>query len=87
MVTGHERLRQKNQFDLVPTKTLEIIKESSELPESNFVGVKISEGNILTPNPHRKIEIKKSDRNHTNIWGPKQLSAFSRFFRSNKFCW
>ena len=59
MVTGHERLRQKNQFDLVPTKTLEIIKESSELPESNFVGVKISEGNILTPNPHRKIEIKK----------------------------
>ena len=87
LVTGHERPIKRNQFDPVPTRTLEIIKESSEFQESDFVGVEISEGNILTPTPHRKIEIKKSDRNHTNIWGPKQLSAFSRFFRSNKFRW
>ena len=87
LVTGHERPRKINQFDPVPTRTLEIIKESSELPESDFAGVEISEGNILTPTPHRKIEIKKSDRNHTNIRGPKRLSAFSRFFRSNTFRW
>ena len=87
LVTGHERPQKINQFDPVPTRTLEIIKESSELPESDFVGVEIPEGNILTPTPHRKIEIKKSDRNHTNIRGPKRLSAFSRFFRSNAFRW
>ena len=88
MVTGHERPQKINQFDPVPTRTLEIIKESSQLPESNFVGVEISECNILTPTPHEKIEIKKSDRNHTNgIRGPKRLSAFSRFFRSKAFRW
>ena len=88
MVTGHERPQKINQFDPVPTRTLGIIKESSELQESDFAGVEISEGNILTPTPHRKIEIKKSDRNNTNgIRGPKRLSAFSRFFRSNAFRW
>ena len=87
LVTGHERPRKNNQFDFLPDRSLNIIKESSELPESDFVGVKISEGNILTPTPHRKIEIKKSDRNHTNIRGPKRLSAFSRLFRSNRFRW
>ena len=71
----------------MPARTLEIIKESSDLQESDFSGVEISEGNILTPTPHRKIEMKQSDRNHTKIRGPKQLSAFSRFFRSNKFRW
>ena len=87
LVTGHERPIKINQFDPVPTKSLEVIKESSEFQESDFVGVEILEGNILKPTPHRKIEIKKSDRNHTNIRGPKRLSAFSRFFRSNTFRW
>ena len=58
-----------------------------ELQESDFAEVEILEDNFLTPTPHRKIEIKNSDRNHTNIRGPKQLSAFSRFFRSNAFRW
>ena len=87
LVTGHERPQKINQFDLVPTRTLEIIKKSSEFQESDFSRVEISEVNILTPTSHRKIEIKKSDRNQTNIRGPKRLSAFSRFFRSNAFRW
>ena len=87
LITGHERPLKSNQFDSLPTRQFEIIKESSELAESDFDGVEISEGKILTPTPHRKIEVKKSDRNHTNIRGPKRLSAFSRFFRSNTFRW
>ena len=55
------------------------------IPESDFEGVQIPDGTLLTPKSHRKIINKKIEKDSSSISSATKISGISRLIRANKF--